>query len=205
MTTPCTRMVLLLVALCGGCAGVPAHPARTGASTLWPDAPLFAAGSSATAEVAAHGWLFDEDDDEDAAGPVGIGWAILWYIPNRVLDAFDMVRARLRLGPGFAVGARATTFAEAYVGFYATVYVGLPGPRGRKLPRLPVGLESRTGAAVSVVDATVEAGLGPDYGKTEFGLGFQLAIIGPDIGIDPMEILDFIVGFAGFDPQDDDF
>jgi hypothetical protein len=201
-------LLFVLVALSGGCAsgGSAAGPGR--AAALWPDAPLFAPESRSLLE-SASAWSArlaeDDEDEQDSTGLVGIGWTILWYVPNRILDAFDMVRARIRLGPGFAVGARATKLAEAYVGFYATVYVGLPGPRGRKFPRLPVGLESRTGAAASVVDATVEGGIGPDYGFTEIGAGFQLALIGVDVGVDPMEILDFIVGFATFDPQEDDY
>jgi len=198
-------LLLLFVALCGGCASVPTESIHSRAG--WTDAPVFASeagGSSA----AFSGWSVrdaDDDDVEDETGAAGAGWAILMYIPNRVLDAFDMVRARLRLGPGFAVGARATDYADAFIGAYATVYAGLPGARGRKLPRLPVGLESKSGAEVSVVDATVEGGVGPHYGKTEIGVSFQLALIGADVGFDPMEIVDFVVGFAGFDPQDDDY
>lgn len=152
--------------------------------------------------VAARAALIDEDDE--SPGPVGIGWTVLMYVPNRVLDALDIVRARVRLGPGFAFGARATEYADVFVGTYASVYIGLPGPRGRRFPRLPVGLESKTGAELSLADVTVEAGLGPDYGTTEFGLGGQLGLIGFDVGIDPLEIVDLVVGVFTFDLLDDD-
>jgi hypothetical protein len=138
-------------------------------------------------------------DDEDEGG--SLIWGVAMYLPNRVLDVLDIVRAKLHLGPGFAFGARATRPAEVYVGFYGSAWVGLPGPRSRKLPRLPVGLESRTGAAVSVADATLG---GPTYGTTEFGVNFQLALIGADLGLDPGELFDFVVGLATFDPKDDD-
>ena len=36
----------------------------------------------------------------------GFGHKLLFYIPNRVLDVFDFVRLRVRVGPGLAVGAR---------------------------------------------------------------------------------------------------
>ena len=37
---------------------------------------------------------------------------LLFYIPNRVLDAVDIVRLRVRVGPGVALGARAATSAH---------------------------------------------------------------------------------------------
>jgi hypothetical protein len=135
----------------------------------------------------------------------GFLYGALVYIPNRLLDVFDIVRARVRLGPGLAVGARATELADVFVGSYASVYIGLPGPRGRVMPRLPAGLESKSGIEVSAADATLEAGLGPDYGDTEFGFGFQLAIVGVDIGVDPGEILDLVLGLVTIDIADDDF
>ena len=200
---------LLFVVLCGGCASAPSETFN--GPILWLDVPEMAseAGES-SARFSGLVFRDDEkdektDDVEDETGGAGAGFAILMYIPNRILDAFDMVRARARIGPGFAVGVRATDYADAYVGAYATVYVGLPGARGRKMPRSPIGLESKSGAEVSVVDATVEGGVGPHYGKTEIGMSFQLALVGADVGFDPMEIVDFVVGFAGFDPQDDDF
>ncbi len=129
---------------------------------------------------------------------------ILLYIPNRILDVFDIFRVRLRAGPGVAVGVRATKLAQVYVGSYASLYAGLPGPRLRPFPKLPVGVETNSGATVSVVDATVTGGLGPDYSSTEFGFGAQLALVGFDIGFDPYELLDFAAGLLIFDLRDDD-
>jgi len=142
------------------------------------------------------------EDEKDKHSTLHI---IACYLPNRVLDLLDIFRARIRVGPGFGVGVRATEVASAYVGSYATVYAGLPGPRGRSFPKSPVGLESHTGVTVSVVDATVDGGIGPDYSPTEFGVGGQLGIIGADIGFDPMELLDFGLGIFTVDVQKDDF
>lgn len=191
-----TRPLLLIVlafALLTGCSSP-----STGAP--WRGLPSAHAANGATS--------LDENDDaedEDSVGPVGILWGIVMYIPNRVLDVLDIVRARVRLGPGFALGVRATEYADVFIGSYASVYVGLPGPRGRMLPRLPVGLESKSGAELSVADITLEAGLGPDYGIVETGLGLQLGLIGFDVGVDVFEIFDLIVGLFTFDPMDDDF
>jgi len=140
------------------------------------------------------------EEKEDHSFIVGT----LLYIPDRVLDLLDIVRVRVRVGPGLAVGARATKYVQGYVGSYASVFAGLPGPRLRQTPKLPVGLESQTGATVSVVDATVDGGLGPDYSPSEFGLGVHLGIIGFDLGIDPVEIADLVVGLATIDIRDDD-
>jgi hypothetical protein len=129
---------------------------------------------------------------------------LLFYIPNRVLDVFDIVRLRVRVGPGVAVGVRATKVAQAYVGTYASVYAGLPGPRRRPLPKLPVGLESYNGVAVSLAEATASGGIGPDYSPTEFGISVHPLIFGLDIGLDPLEVVDFAAGILFVDIEDDD-
>lgn len=142
----------------------------------------------------------DAKDEEGHSFLVGT----LLYIPNRILDIFDIFRFRVRVGPGIAAGARVTQAASLYAGTYATVYAGLPGPRMRQTPKLPIGLESHSGATVSVVDATVDGGIGPDYSPTEVGGGLQLLIFGFDIGIDPVEIADFATGILTIDLRDDD-
>ena len=130
---------------------------------------------------------------------------ILFYVPNRALDILDIFRLKIRVGPGIAAGARVTKAAQVFAGTYATAYVGLPGPRLSPLPRLPIGLESYNGAAVSVVEATVDGGIGPDYSDSEIGLGFQAAIIGFDFGFDPVEVVDLVAGVFTFDIREDDF
>ena len=128
---------------------------------------------------------------------------ILWA-PNRVLDVFDIMRVRIRLGFGLGLGVRATKYVAAFAGSYTTIYAGLPGPRCRRMPRSPVGLESYNGAKASVVDLTVDGGIGPAYSATEFGAGFQLILLGIDIGIDPFEVIDFAGGILLWDPRQDD-
>jgi len=143
--------------------------------------------------------------EEAAAESRGLVHRILTYIPSRVFDVFDLVRARVRVGPGIAVGGRVTRAGDAYIGTYWTVYAGLPGPRGRVMPRLPIGLEARTGAAVSVVDASTGLGAAPDYGVAEVGLGLQAVLVGFDVGVEPWEFIDLLAGFVLLDPAGDDF
>ncbi len=61
--------------------------------------------------------------------PPSWGNAILWYVPNRVLDLLDIFRLRIRVGPGLAANFRITDYGAFYIGNYNSVYVGLPGPR----------------------------------------------------------------------------
>jgi hypothetical protein len=144
------------------------------------------------------------DEAPETTESHGVLHKIALYIPNRILDVFDVVRLRVRVGPGFAVDARATKVASAFVGSYVSAYVGLPGPRNRRLPKLPIGLESRNGVQASVVDATVSGGIDPDYGPAEIGVGVQALIVGVDAGVEPLEFLDLLAGFFFIDLKDDD-
>jgi hypothetical protein len=130
--------------------------------------------------------------------------ATLLYLPNRVLDFLDIFRLRVRVGPGIGVGARITEVVQLYFGSYAAIYAGLPGPRLRRIPRSPVGLESHSGVSISVLDATVDGGIGPGYSPTEVGAGLHLVVLGLDVGIDPVEIADFFSGIFTYDIRNDD-
>jgi hypothetical protein len=144
----------------------------------------------------------DEDDDEGR----GLGRRLLFYVPNRIFDVLDLVRARVRVGPGIAVGVRATELADVNLGAYTTLYAGLPGPRGKPRIPLPIGLEMYAGAELSVLDAsTEESRWSPSYGPTEVGLGFQAAIVGIDLGIEPWDFVDLALGLILLDPNGDDF
>lgn len=142
---------------------------------------------------------------QEEEAPPSVARRVLTYLPNRVFDLLDIVRLRARFGRGLALSLRAGEWADFYLGSYATVYAGLPGPRGRVLPRLPAGLESRTGVEVSAVDATLEGLQGPDYGQYEIGAGVQLTVVGLDVGVEPFEFLDFLAGWVLRDPAQDDF
>ena len=142
------------------------------------------------------------------AGPAeapGIGHRLLWYLPNRVFDVLDLARARIRVGPGFAGGARATYALTIYGGSYESYWVGLPGPRGRTKYPVPFGREKRSGRQLNTADRTSRGPGTPRYGAGEVGLDAQLGIIGPAVGLDPFEAIDLIAGFFLIDPGGDDF
>lgn len=178
-------------------------PSCAGAPQPEPSWLLLAAEPPA-AWASVQAWDDEHEADGDDEGH-GLLMGVALYLPNRIFDIFDMVRARLRLGPGIAVGVRATEVADVFVGSYLSVWVGIHGPRGEPAIPWPAGLESRTGLELSVADASLEGGIGPDYGMAEFGLGGQLAIVGFDLGIDPFEIADFVLGFLTIDLADDDY
>jgi hypothetical protein len=126
---------------------------------------------------------------------------IVLYIPNRVFDLMDIVRFRVRVGPGISAGVRATRPLSAFLGMHSSVFVGLPGPRGKRSLPLPVGFDLRSGAQVSLAD--VSAGT-PYYDFLEVGGELQLFIVGANVGIGVIEILDFFTGFVFIDLVGDD-
>jgi len=135
---------------------------------------------------------------------VSVGHALLWYIPNRISDILDIVRLRLRLGPGLAVGARLTELLDFNIGGYGTVWIGIPGPRRSRTFNWPVGFESMAGAEFLWWDGTTHGHGGPHYGAVEVGLGAQVVLIGADLGVDVWEIVDFLTGIVFIDPVEDD-
>lgn len=134
----------------------------------------------------------------------GWGHVVLWYLPNRLFDLLDIVRLRVRAGPGFAVNARVTAYADAYIGSYNTCYVGLPGPRMEPELGYWVGLEQEKGVKLMGVDATDDLAHEPAYSPTEFNAGLQVLLVGAEAGIDPVEFGDFLLGFFLYDIRKDD-
>ena len=166
-------------------------------SLVWADGVR--AGDSTAAD------LGDEPALSEARASQTFGEKLLWYLPNRIFDALDIVRLRVRVGPGIAVGARVTEAVDVGIGAYSTLFAGAPGPRGRSRANCPLGIEDYVGAEVSVAGGESEnEPTGPNYGALEVGVGFQAAIVGLDFGIDPGEILDLGLGFLFLDIIPDD-
>lgn len=132
------------------------------------------------------------------------GHKLLFYLPNRVFDVFDIVRARLRVGPGLAVDARVTKYGDVFAGGYSSFFVGIHGPRTEPRIPWPLGIESRVGVSVTAV-ADLTAKAGTTYGYGEVGAGFQALFFGVDVGVDPVEALDLVLGFLFIDLTGDDY
>lgn len=138
--------------------------------------------------------------------PKSLGHRLVFWLPNRVFDVLDLVRLRVRLGPGFTIGVRATELVDVNLGSHATVWAGLHGPRSTPQIPWPLGLETFAGMEVSVADVgTDEDKHGPQYGPLEIGLGTQLVIVGFDLGVEPYDALDLVLGILTLDPKGDDF
>ncbi len=129
---------------------------------------------------------------------------VLWYVPNRLFDVADIVRLRVRAGPGMALNIRATRWAVLYAGTYHSVYAGLPGPREESRWPLPCGFEEEKGLSLLAVDATDTLLHEPVYSDSEFVLGLHVALIGAEAGFDPVELVDLLLGFALVDIRRDD-
>ncbi len=174
------RRVLLIAAVVGSCL---CNLARAGETPLPAAAP-----NSAVASRPVH----------------GLGHKLLFYLPNRCLDLVDIFRFRLRVGPGLAADARMTIYAANFIGSYNIVYVGLPGPRRAPvLPRL-AGREALKGLIIMGVDASDDAPHPPNYSHSEMTLGAQALLAGVDIGMDPIELGDFLAGWFMLDITGDD-
>ena len=178
---------LVLVSLCG-CAARPfASPLTASFETPAPSAQ-------------------DKAAEPAAEESHGVGHALLLWIPNRVFDLFDIVRLRLRLGPGLSLGARVTEAVDFNFGAYASVWAGIHGPRGRPAIPWPLGVENLSGIELSIIDFTSEEGAhGPHYGPAEIGISAHLLLIGADIGVEPWDALDFLAGILLLDPNGDDY
>ncbi len=135
-------------------------------------------------------------------GPVA---AVLLYLPNRIFDLLDVVRARVRVGPGLAVDARVTEVADVFVGSYESAFVGVPGPRRWRRINWPFGAEGRSGVEVSeLAKETFAEEHEPRHDPLEIGVGAQILILGFAVGLAPVEIVDFFTGLVGIDLVDDD-
>jgi hypothetical protein len=108
------------------------------------------------------------------------------------------------VGPGFGAGLRITDAGELYLGAYTGVFAGLPGPRQEVGVPIPVGLESRVGAKLSVLDGTTGIGFDPDYSSSEVGASLHLGLVGADLMFDPIEVADLIAGFFLVNVRNDD-
>lgn len=132
---------------------------------------------------------------------------LLLYIPNRLFDSLDFVRARLRLGPGIGLGLRATKIASVYLGSYTSAYIGLRGPRRHPEIPWPFGADSNSGIQLSLINETTdkpEDKSAPAYGLLEFGADVQVILLGMALGVEPLEVLDFVSGIFFIDICKDD-
>jgi hypothetical protein len=153
---------------------------------------------------APYAWAVPESTDDtktgSAAGVGSVGWTILMYLPNRVLDLFDMVRFGVDVGPGIAGQAKATDAAQVQAFSRASVGAGLQGLR-----HLPVQMSTESGAGVGPIELTPTAGFGWFESPTDVRVLAHALLVGAHVAVDPVEIGDFVTGLVLIDIRDDDY
>jgi len=141
-----------------------------------------------------------EDTTPPAAEDAGRGLltTVVLYVPNRVLDLFDVARAGVDVGPGIGVDLQVTKLVQARA--LSTLALGIGLQTLRHMP-------FRAGPEAAV-------GLGPLGGDAELGgwyrspgdirVGLHALLVGAHVAVEPVEILDFVLGFVLIDIKDDD-
>lgn len=174
------RAAALAVALLAALSGL-------GAGCATPPAPLPAVAPAA--------------DEDESTGPPFLVQAAMW-IPNRVLDALEIVRLGVGVGPGIGVDLRATELGQlsAMSGFGAGI-----GWQGRWHP--PVLLDSRAFVAAGplTIGATSSNPL-TSWRRTfwELRVEAHAAIALAEVAVDLAEVWDFLAGIVFVDPARDD-
>ncbi len=130
---------------------------------------------------------------------------VLLYLPNRVFDLLDIFRLRVRVGPGIAAGFQITKPVRLRLGAHSSVWVGLPGARQRRSFPWPAGFQANARAAASVFSVSSDISTGPDHSYSEVSVEAHAAMVGLDVGIDPVEIVDFFAGIFLVEVREDDF
>jgi len=128
----------------------------------------------------------------------GLGTHLLLYLPNRVLDLFDVAKAGVDVGPGLGIELKATEAVQAMALSTFAIGVGFQGLR-----HLPFRVGPEAAFGVGPLGGTAEIG-GWYRSPTEFRVGLHALLVGAHASVDPVEIVDFVLGFLLIDIAGDD-
>jgi hypothetical protein len=137
-----------------------------------------------------------EDFDRYVSHRPGIGKQILLYLPNRIVDSFDIVKGSIGLGVPLGFDIRITKWFQ--LALQTGVGIGLTWDGRDHTPLTATALAT---AAFGPWRAGIGAGSAPRVGSFEIGWG------GPagKLVIDVAEIVDFILGWFFLDIIKDDY
>jgi hypothetical protein len=185
----------ILLPACASAQTAPATPAAPATETAKaaPAGEATPPAKSGTAPAA-------EPKETEKKESHGLVYAILMYIPNRVIDVFDVARVGVNVGPGIGVQVKATAPLQVTAMTRASLGVGL-----QSLRHSPAYAGSEAAANVSVVGADADAGLTWFQSPSDFRVELHPLIVGAHAAVDPVEILDFALGFVFIDIRNDDF
>jgi hypothetical protein len=149
----------------------------------------------------------------------------LLYLPDRILDLFDIVSIDLHVGPGLYLDYHATRALQAGIGFRGTGglgwhdhrSLGVLGQAESGIVAGPLGAQAFAGsiAGTSGVRTTADSMAGlhqptdriyqelRDYWA--IGVSSTIIILGSSWDVHPLELADFFLGWAGIDILNDDF
>ena len=155
-----------------------------------------------------------------------LGGYLLFYIPNRVIDATDIITLDVSVGGGFQAEVQATRFAQMGGSYGQSYFMTKAYSRqfgcGHKttsrfglvnLEREVTFVDETTGTVKEYVIDFPEF-IGADYHLDAFRdkdvdfwkIGGSFGwVIGVGFGIHPLEIADFVTGIFWLDLSDDDF
>lgn len=188
--------LILLVVLLAGCA-LPPGLMRDPASLA---APRFLHGAFASPSLSDEEKEVEEEEEEDERAGTVLGTVIL-YIPNRIFDLVEIVRAGVNVGVGLGVDARATWLAQAVVIHDTSVGAGWQGLR-----HLPICARIGHSTMGAGPISTPRLGLF-DWPVNDYDVRLELffLLVGAHAAVDLEAIWDFTAGLLTFDPSDDDF
>jgi hypothetical protein len=139
-------------------------------------------------------------DSKSAEESPSILMVLLLYIPNRIFDAGDVVRAGVNLGPGIGADLCATESLSVAAMFRTSVGVGY-----ETLRHMPVVWGGESYAAVGPVSSKVVGG--PIWYRQYWDIRPELhvVLVGAHVAVNPAEIADFFLGFTTIDIMNDDY
>jgi len=135
--------------------------------------------------------------DEDSR-PVLV--SILLYLPNRVLDLFDIARAGVSVGPGIGIDLTATELLNLTLMFKTSVGVGY-----QTLRHLPIEAAAYADVGAGPIKLDADPGFSWYRSPGDFRVELYVLLVGAHAALEPIEILDFLVGLIGLDPVEDDY
>ena len=122
---------------------------------------------------------------------------IIFYLPNRIIDLWDILRLDVGLGSSGGVVGRFTRYGQVGYRYVEPVSFRF-GAQGRHVPIF--------------VERYTEKGIGSDFEQSpnryvtpyEVGIGVDALIVGAYAGLSFDEFVDFLGGWILLDPKEDD-
>jgi len=140
-----------------------------------------------------EGWSEIPENDD-----VPLSDRLLFWLPNRLLDLWDIIRVDAGVGPSLGGAVRITRFVQAGSRNFMPGSLRV-GALGR---RWPIMLETSDEEGFAPFDYSASAQR--DVCTFELGVGLELLVAGAYLGVCPEEIFDFLGGVFLLDFEHDD-